>query len=296
MALKDLRHLPTIKISLGAILISFSAVFVKLSDVSPTTSGFYRVFFGSIFLLCASLWFKDFKKHQPALLWYIVFCGLTFALDLFFWHQSIEYIGPGLSTLLGNFQVFLLAGIGIFFFKEKGRPRFYLAIPLAIIGLLLIVDVFSSTLADNYITGIIYGLLTAVCYTAFLLSLRKIQSNDKQSPFFSLMLVSVCTAIFLAMKIVYSGDSFAIPTLQSLTALVCLGLFSQTVGWVLIANALPLIPPSRAGLILLLQPALSFTWDVLLFDRPTSILNWTGLAITLAAIYMGITSKIEQKK
>jgi len=294
MALKDLSHLPTIKILFGAFLISFSAVFVKVADVSPTTSGFYRVFFGSIFLLLASLWFKDFKRQRPPLLWYIVFCGFTFALDLFFWHQSIEYIGPGLSTLLGNFQVFLLAGIGIFVFKERGLLRFYLAIPLAILGLLLIIDINLARSGNNYVTGIIFGLLTAVCYTGFLLSLRKIQSNDTKSPFFSLMLVSVCTSIFLGIKIIYSGDSFVIPNLHSLTALTCLGLFSQTVGWVLIANALPLIPPSRAGLILLLQPALSFTWDVLLFDRPTGILNWTGVVITLAAIYMGLTSKRQQ--
>ena len=39
--------------------------------------------------------------------------GVFFSLDLWFWHRSIIYIGPGLSTLLANFQVFILMLVGI---------------------------------------------------------------------------------------------------------------------------------------------------------------------------------------
>jgi drug/metabolite transporter (DMT)-like permease len=92
----------------------------------------------------------------------------------------------------------------------------------------------------------------------------------------------------------YAGDSFTIPDFKSLLSLLGLGLFSQTIGWVLIANALPKIRASFTGLILLLQPALAFIWDVLIFDRPTDLLNWTGVALTLAAIYMGLTGKARQ--
>ena len=143
--------------------------------------------------------------------------------------------------------------------------------------------------------GIYLALLTAVCYTAFLLSLRKIQSKESHSIFSSLMIVSISCAIFLAMKMLHSGDSFTIPNFKTLLALLGLGLFSQTVGWVLIANAMPKIRASFTGLILLLQPALAFIWDVLLFNRPTDLLNWTGVILTLAAIYMGLTGKARQR-
>jgi drug/metabolite transporter (DMT)-like permease len=105
------------------------------------------------------------------------------------------------------------------------------------------------------------------------------------------MLVSISCAFFLGLKMLHAGDSFAIPNYQSLSALLGLGLFSQTIGWVLIAYALPKMRASHAGLILLLQPSLAFIWDVLLFNRPTDTLNWIGLIITLAAIYMGLTGK-----
>jgi drug/metabolite transporter (DMT)-like permease len=289
-----LWHMPIFRVLCGAFLISFSGIFVKLADVPPTASAFYRVLFGSIFLLSATVWFKDFKKLTSAELLLITFCGFVFALDLFFWHESIMFIGPGLATLLGNFQVFLLAATGIFFFGEKSRPRFFAAIPLAIIGLLLIVGVNWSTLDNDYKTGIYFGLLTAVCYTVFLLSLRKIQSDESHSIFSSLMIVSISCAFFLGIKMLHAGDSFTIPNSKSLLALLGLGLFSQTIGWVLIANAMPKIRASFTGLILLLQPALAFIWDVLIFNRPTDILNWTGVVLTLAAIYMGLTGKAKR--
>ena len=37
---------PTLRLFIGAALISLSPVWVKLVSVSPTTSGFYRVFIG----------------------------------------------------------------------------------------------------------------------------------------------------------------------------------------------------------------------------------------------------------
>lgn len=285
------RYRPTLQVLSGAFMISFSAVFVKLANTTPTASGFYRVFFGFFFLLAVALWRGRMKYPSPRQALLTFFCGLAFAMDLFFWHVSIMHIGPGLATLLGNFQVFLLAAVGIIFYREAVRLRFLFAIPLAVFGLLLIIGLDWSTLSTAYRTGVCYGLVTALCYTVFLLCLRKLQSDGTTSLFSSLMLVSLCCAIFLSMKMIHAGDSFVIPDLQSLLALIGLGLFCQTIGWLLIANAMPRIQTSFTGLILLLQPALSFIWDVVLFDRPTDLFNWTGVFLTLTAIYMGLTGK-----
>lgn len=279
---------PIFHVLFGAFIISFSAVFVTIAEVTPTSAGFYRVFFGFLFLLAATLWRKDFKPISVSQGLLIVFCGFIFAVDLFVWHESITYIGPGLATLLGNFQVFLLAATGIIFFKEKIRPSFLLAIPLAIFGLLLIVGFDWSKLSSSYKIGIYFGLLTAVCYTVFLLTLRKIQDSSSHDLFLYLMLVSLACSIFLGARMLWTGDTFSIPDSKSLIALVALGFFSQCFGWVLIANAISKIPASLTGLILLLQPSLSFCWDVLFFDRPTDTYNWIGLVLTLTAIYMGL--------
>ena len=74
-------------------------------------------------------------------------------------------------------------------------------------------------------------------------------------------------------------------------ALLALGLFSQCVGWILITNALPNLRTSLSGLILLLQPALAFVWDVLFFQRATDLSNWVGVIIVLGAIYLAASKQ-----
>ena len=292
MAYTTNQYSPIFHVLCGAFLISFSGVFVKLAHVSPKASGFYRVGFGAVFLFLGVMIKREFNVPGFKQLMLIAFCGLTFALDLFFWHQSIFYIGPGLATLIGNFQVFLLAAVGIIFLGESAKLRLLIAIPLAISGIYFIVGGDWESLTVQYKTGIFFGLLTAFCYTIFLFTLRKIQQERGQSFFLLLMLVSLATAVYLGLKMIYTGDSFTIPDQQSLLALLGLGLSSQTVGWILIATAMPKIPVSLTGLALLLQPTLSFIWDVLIFHRPTDLTNWLGVVVTLIAIYMGVTGKM----
>ena len=139
------------------------------------------------------------------------------------------------------------------------------------------------------------GILTAFLYASFLLSLRKLQSGMGQSSFFYvLMLVSLATAFFLAIEMIRSGDTFQIPGIKSFFALGALGLFSQVIGWILITNALPHVRASYSGLILLIQPALAFVWDVLFFERSTTLINWGGVVLALFAIYIATTGKFKE--
>jgi drug/metabolite transporter (DMT)-like permease len=281
----------------GAFMISFSGVWVKISHVTPTVSAFYRVLFGGLFLLAAAYWQGEitWKGWYRFLLGFL--CGLFLSLDLFFWHQSILYIGPGLATILGNFEVFLLAGLGVVFMGEKVSLKFFLAILMAILGLFLVVGIQWNQLGSQYKTGVYLGLATAVAYTAFLLSLRKLQAGERGGvTFYGMMLVSFASAIFLGLQAVYSGDSFVIPDTQSWAALLLLGLTSQGIGWILISNALPRVRASFAGLILLLQPSLAFIWDVLFFQRPTSVVNWIGVIMAITAIYLGTAQRSDGKK
>jgi len=50
---------------------------------------------------------------------------------------------------------------------------------------------------------------------------------------------------------------------------------------------LGLVTATEAGLALLLQPALSFLWDIVFFGRVLTSAEAAGAAITLLAIYLG---------
>ncbi len=277
----------------GAFLISFSGVLVKTSHVSPSVSAFYRVFTGGLFLLPICIVKKEFKKKSLKNSMLGILCGLLFALDLGCWHLSIHYIGPGLATILGNFQVFVLSIAGVIFYKETLSLRFMLSVPTAFLGLFLLVGLDAHHLPEKYYLGVVLGLVTAVFYSMFLLLLRKLQSSSTEySLVYYLVLLSFSCAVFLGGKAFFFGESFDIKDIQTWLSLITLGIMIQALAWILISSALPRVKPSHAGLILLLQPSCAFLWDVLFFDRQTGIMGWSGFFIVLIAIYSGMRHKL----
>lgn len=272
-------------------MLSFSAVFVKWAHVGPTASGFYRMFFGALILLGAVLIRKERLFHGSHHLKIVFICGLLFALDITLWHRSIHFIGPGLATLMANFQVFFLALFGMTILKEKFNWKFFFAVPTAVFGLYLIVAPNWKAMGDEYRAGVVLALVAAISYAGYILVLRNFQSKFSVSAFSTIGLIALITSSVLALEALVINESLVIPDLQSWVALLGYGLFSQVLAWVLISNGLPKIEASRAGLILLLQPTFSFVWDILFFNRPTTWLEVLGALMALFAIYMGVTAK-----
>ena len=279
---------PTLRLFIGAALISLSPVWVKLVEVSPTTSGFYRVLIGGIALAVYLLFSRKRLALSRSAWQMLLLASAFFALDLWFWHRSINYIGPGLSTLLANFQVFIMTAAGIIVLREMPRPMQLLAIPLALFGLALIVGLDWGSLPADYRLGVVFGLLTACSYAGYLLSLRRARQHSMHRlPTREVAVISLVTAVFLGASAIVEGESLAIGTLDDAMWLVCYGILSHCIGWMFIASSLPHVSTTEAGLALLLQPTLSFVWDVLFFARPMSATELAGAAIALAAIYLG---------
>jgi len=286
---------PRLRLFIGAALISLSPVWVKLVNVSPTTSGFYRVLIGGV-ALTAYLLLRSQRLQLSRQAWLMISVAAVFlTLDLWFWHRSIIYVGPGLATLLANFQVFFMMLAGIVLLRQIPRPMQLIAVPMALFGLALIVGFDWNDRPPDYQLGIMFGFLTAVVYAAYLLSLRHIrQQSPYRLPTREIAVVSLLTAVMLAATAVLEGESLAITDMADLGWLVGYGLLSHSLGWLFIASSLPQVTTVEAGLALLLQPTLSFGWDVVFFDRSMTTIELIGAAIALVAIYLGSRSTSKQ--
>jgi drug/metabolite transporter (DMT)-like permease len=277
-----------IRLYLGAALISLSPVWVRLVDVSPTTSGFYRVAIGGVALtLYLALRGERVGLSRPV--WALLsLAALFFAADLWFWHRSIGYIGPGLSTLLANFQVFFMMLAGVVLLGQRPTLVQLIAVPLALVGLAMIVGLDWRALDPDYRLGVIFGLLTAVAYSGYLLSMRSARMEARHPmPVREIAAVSVMVAVLLAMSASLEGESLAIPSLADAGWLLAYGLLSHSLGLMLIASSLPQVSTTEAGIALLLQPTLSFLWDIVFFGRGLTLVEGMGAALALAAIYLG---------
>jgi drug/metabolite transporter (DMT)-like permease len=99
--------------------------------------------------------------------------------------------------------------------------------------------------------------------------------------------VSAITAALLALAAVGGRESLGIPDVNTALVLIAYGVLCQACGWIIISRNFHRVDASRAALILLLQPALTFAWDILFFHRATSGTEMVGASIAIAAIYLG---------
>jgi len=182
---------------------------------APTIDGFYRLLFGGMMLLLIALLRRQHFRYNRQSLLFTTLAGLFFALDLVFWHQSIEYIGPGLATIIVNLQVFALAFVGIVVFRETVSWKFYLAIPIAVIGMYMLIGDDWAAETANYRFGVVLCFIALLNYTIYLFALRKSQSLTVRAPTIAnLAVISLFGAAITGVIAIFQGVSFAIPTLQ----------------------------------------------------------------------------------
>lgn len=286
---------PTLRLFIGAALISLSPVWVKLTSVSATSSAFWRLAIGGI-VVAAYLLVSRRRINFSTRVWQVLVLAAVFiALDMWFYHRSIQLIGPGLSTLIANFQVFVMAAAGLFILRQPPSRLQLVAIPLALLGLSMIVGVDWHGLPEDYRTGILFGLGAAVTYAAYLLAMRRSRRDStNRVPSREIAVMSLLGATMLGVAAIFEGESLLISTASDAMWLACYGILSHGIGMLFITSSLPHVTTTQAGLALLLQPTLSFAWDVLFFARPLSPVELLGAAIALLAIYLGSRSRSDQ--
>jgi len=285
----ELPRVALVEMIVGAAAISTTSLFVKVAHVGPTISGFYRMGIGGLMLLVGLVALGQWRRVRWSELAWLTIPAIAFAADLALWHRSILYVGPGLATLLGNFQVFLMALAGFALYREKLGWAFLAGIALGFLGLYLLVGLDWSAVGEQYRLGVMLGIVTGVAYAAYMLTTRHAQraGHVRLAPAQLLCVSSLLCAVVLGVLALVEGESFVIPDMHSAAALTGLAFFGQVFGWVLLTRAMPQLPASLIGLLLLLQPALSFVFDVILFARPTRSTDWIGVALSLLGIFIG---------
>ncbi len=276
-----------LRLYFGAVLISFSPIFVSLVHVNPTVSAFYRVFIGGIVLTLYLLISKkrfDFNKS----VWFFLFmASIFFAADLWFWHRSVIYVGPGLGTLLANMQVFIMMMAGILLYKQMPTRVQLFSVPFAVIGLFMIVGMDWNELKPNYQVGIIFGLLTAICYSSYLISMRQAQqSKINIIPIREVAVMSLMVSVILAFTAFFENESLIVSDTNDYLILLIYGIGSHAIGGIMIASALVRVSTTEVGIALLLQPTLSFIWEILFFNRSFSMIESVGVIIVLYSIFL----------
>jgi drug/metabolite transporter (DMT)-like permease len=283
--LRGVGQRPVLAVLVGAVAIAFSGVLFRLSHVSPSTGAFYRCV-----LALPPLWllahlenrrFGPPMRRATVLAW---IAGGFFAADLVLWHNAIEQVGAGLATVLGNTQVVLVGLLAWALLGERPQRSSLVAIPVVAFGVLLISGALEQgAYGSNPPLGALYGVLTGIAYSGFLLVLRE-GSSDLRRPAGPLFTATLSSAFGCAAIGFVVGDLDLTPSWSATGWLLLLALSSQVLGWLLISSSLPRLPAVVTSILLTLQPVCSVVFAALIVDESPSPLQLAGAACILAGL------------
>jgi drug/metabolite transporter (DMT)-like permease len=269
----------------GAVFIALSPIWVRVSEVGPTVSAFWRVFLAVpvlwiLFFSLKTSGRKIFGSHWPALL----LAGLAFAGDLAFWHWSIQYTSVANSTLLANLASIFVTLAAWLLWKQRPSGLFLAGLALSLAGVALLVRA-SIGFSPTALLGDGLGVVTALFYAWYLLSVKGIRERGASTLYLMAVTTSV-TALILLPVALASGETLLPPTAASWLKLLGLALVSHAAGQGLIAYALAKLPAAFSSVGLLLQPVMAalFAWVIL--AEPLGALQIAGGMVVLAGIYL----------
>jgi drug/metabolite transporter (DMT)-like permease len=278
VALAFLDRRPTAAATLGALGIAFSGILYRVSHVSPSTGAFYRCAFAVPLLLVAgAVEDRALGPRTRRERLFAAAAGLFFVADLELWHHAVESVGAGLGTVLGNTQVVLVALIAWLLLGERPTRQTLAAIPVVFGGVVLISGVVGSrAYGSDPALGVLYGVLTGIAYTGFLLTLRQGSGSSRAAgPLSDATLVCAIGIIPVGYVV---GDLDWWPGWEATGWLVLLAVSSQVLAWLLISFSLPRLPAAVSSVLLTAQPVASVVLAMLLLGESPSSAQLLGAA------------------
>jgi len=280
-----MRGLPLFALFAGAICIALSPIWVRISEVGPTASAFWRVCLAVplLWILFFSLKTKEtksFRAQQVPLL----LAGIAFAGDLAFWHWSIKYTSVANSTLLANLASIFVTLAAWLLWRQRPSRMFLAGLATALLGVILLVRA-SLDFSSTALLGDGLGVVTAVFYAWYLLSVKGLR--DRGAGTLQLMAATTTiTAVILLPVALASGEALLPGNAAGWLKLLGLAWISHAAGQGLIASALAHLPAGFTSVGLLLQPVMAACFAWMLLGEPLAALQIAGGAVVLAGIYL----------
>jgi drug/metabolite transporter (DMT)-like permease len=280
--------LPLLALLVGAVALGSSPILVRLSDLEPTATAFYRVALAApAFLLFPIMWakpesvFQDSRAGRVELFW-LVAAGGFFAADLFCLHWSLRRTSVANATLLLNSApVFVSLGAWMAF-RERPAPTTVLSYVIAMAGVVLLVGGASS--ARERFFGDLLGLAAGAAYGAYLLVVSRFRGRIPTSLVMGVTTLS-CACALLPVTLAM-GESLVPRTATAWATLLALALITHAGGQGLLVFAMKYFPAFTSAVTLLLQPIVAACGAWIIFGETLGAWQISGAVIVLFGILL----------
>lgn len=268
----------------GAICLTFSGIFYRWSEVSPSTGVVFRCLYGlPLLLLVAFFERRDLGPMSSRTIRLSALAGVFFAADLLTFHYVVDNIGAGLATVMGNLQVVVVALAAWLLWHERPRREVVVALPIMLVGVVLLSGILGGgAYGENAALGVAIGSITAVAYAGYLLIIRRASPDAR--PAGPVTVATATCALTAAVFGTLVGNFDPVPSWPAHGYLILLGVTSQSIGYLLIQVSLPRLPAVLTSAILLIQPVLTVLLAVILLGETPSTGQVAGVALVIAGL------------
>jgi drug/metabolite transporter (DMT)-like permease len=270
----------------GGILLGCSPVLVRVSELGPVATAFWRL---ALALIPLSLLFArhgsggslpvTMSQHVTAAL-----PGVFLAGDLATWHTSLHMTSVTNSTLLANMAPIFVTLASWLFLHQRIRGSFVAALALSIAGVVVLNGARFSFGAESHVRGDAVAIGAAVFYAGYFIVLARAR-NEFSTPV--VMLWSTIAAAICVLPIALLFEHTLLPhSLAGWAVLIGLGWLVHAGGQGLIAFSLAWLPATFSSLTLLIQPVVAAVLAWMVLSEPLRPPQVVGGAIVMAGILL----------
>ena len=267
----------------GAVAMGISPTFVRIADVGPFTSAFWRV---ALALPALYAWMKISERDEPAATPFsraTIWAGCAFAGDLFFWHLAIVNTSIANATFFATTAPIWVVLFGWLLFRQRVSAAVMAGLGLCVAGGVALLAQ-SFHLKPGGAIGDAYGVATGVFFGLYFLA---VQAARRGSSAARVTFESTVISAGLLLVVALVLEHQLLPqTLKGLAALFALAWISHSGGQGLLAVALGRLPAVFSSLVIFLEAiaAAFFAWIFL--GEPVSPMQAVGGIAILAGIYV----------
>lgn len=285
---KPAALLPVAALLLGAAILGFAPILVRLSDTSPAASAFWRMALG-VPLLWAWVWLFERRDVAPAApaapahTRLLALAGLFFACDLAALHAAIVRTSVANATLELNLApVFVTLGAWLLL-RQRVSRWFLAALLFTLCGVVLLVTP-GANAGQQTLLGDVFGLLAGFFYACYLLTIKSASTSVSTA---RIMAVNTSIAALILAPWAWLNAAQLWPqSAQGWLILAALAILVHVLGQSLIALGIARLSASFSSVSLLLQPVLAavYAWSIL--GEAMGPVQMAGGVIVLCGIYL----------
>lgn len=265
----------------GNVALAFGPWLVRLADVGPVATGFWRLALALPFLLLIGQ-FTGQGAHWPrrALVATVAIAALFYSLDLAAWNAGIRLTKLGNSTLFGNSGSFVFAVYGLILAHRAPSVRQGLALLLAVGGAALLMGRSYEVSPKNF-AGDLLTLVAGLLYGGYLVFVERGRTELKPLP---LLILATAFSVPILFAISLGLGERLWPS--DWTPLLIFAISSQVIGQGLLVYSIGTLPPLVVGLALLMQPAISGAVGWIAYGETLSATDIAGALAIAAALVL----------